>query len=123
MTPSLADLRRIAEAATPGPWMSVSHGRGYTSWLETTVRPLPDGRLVLADHIKHDEDAEYIATFNPVTVIALLDRLQAAEECVKMLNCVNARAGKTWRKCDPKHGLCGPCRVLAAFDALAGEGK
>ena len=61
MTPDLAELRRLAEAATPGPWEHDGEGevwgRGY-------------------DMISHPcmvADARYIAAANPSVVLALLD--------------------------------------------------
>src|SRR5690606_34404356 len=80
LTPErLAELRRIAEAATPGPWRLRNDPR---------YDDVPPDRFVIAsaerDHIAEttqggsftDEDlanARHIATFDPPTVLTLLD--------------------------------------------------
>lgn len=127
MTPSLADLRRIAEAATPGPWRWGTHGVDFLVGA--------DRKVALAGDIRIEQpDAQYIATFNPQTVLALLDRLQAAE---KVVEC--GRNVRHWER-EAAHAQMMseyPRRVqadaeaikanhfyvnaLAAFDAVAGE--
>lgn len=92
----LEGLRRVAEAATPGPW----------EWEPPSKESWPDGDESLvtayvpageqypssvlygwgydASGINaSDEDRSFIATFNPLTVLALLDRLAAAEAAVE----------------------------------------
>ncbi|HHN0559933.1 ead/Ea22-like family protein [Pseudomonas aeruginosa] len=71
-----AELRRVAEAATPGEWRT---GDGDYS--------LPDcvlsGEFVVCEHAGGDVD--YIAAANPKTVLALLDeidRLKAENEAL-----------------------------------------
>ena len=86
----IEELRRLAEAATPGPWrmehMSISahihqvdglHGLascviGYGNW----------------DEPKQSEgakNASFIAAANPATIIALLDELDASKAMVRKL--------------------------------------
>ena len=80
----LAELRRIAEAATPGPWRipgahvfrvvapeTQNQGDPYYPW------------AVIADADPHSVDGEqaavnacYIAAFHPPTVLALLDEIE-----------------------------------------------
>lgn len=63
-----AELRRKAEAATPGPW-EIGDG---------CVQSTLDGHpLVTVGQC--DEDEQYIAAANPAAVLALLDQLDAAE--------------------------------------------
>lgn len=62
----LAELRAKADAATPGPW-----------WNESGVihAPIPgrtDGAAVHPASCEQEEDADFIATFDPDTVKALL---------------------------------------------------
>ncbi|HEJ1456488.1 TPA: ead/Ea22-like family protein [Pseudomonas aeruginosa] len=86
-----AELRRLAEAATPGEWRT---GDGDDS--------LPDcvlsGEFVVCEHAGGDVD--YIAAANPKTVLALLDendRLKAeneelrgaVEQLAEMLNSIH----------------------------------
>lgn len=89
MTENLDQLRQVAERATPGPWekreLPVSVGNstctihapnavGIPTW-----SPLPPE---IAGILKH-EDATHIATFDPPTVLAMLDRAEAAEAAVQ----------------------------------------
>ena len=70
----MSRLREVAEAATPGPWMV-----GETWWLEGVEHEvvLSPGDCEVA--FTHPKDVDHIATFDPPTVLALLDRLEAAE--------------------------------------------
>ena len=74
MTTDTDNLRRLAEAATPGPWFVAERvTRSGLSIVE-------DGRVhgmfpVTAER----HEAAYIAAANPVAILALLDRLRAAE--------------------------------------------
>ncbi|RYG84123.1 MAG: hypothetical protein EON59_13460 [Alphaproteobacteria bacterium] len=80
-TSKIAELRRLAEGATQGEWY----------WDDYRLRARPkDGvgshKLVLyPDHDRHrdyseidasEEDAAFIATFSPTTILALLDALE-----------------------------------------------
>jgi hypothetical protein len=75
----LAELRRLVEAATSGPW-KFSPNRYRTSGVVDAAK-----RRVASSHVgeKSDgqalHDGEFIAAANPATVIRLLDRLAAAE--------------------------------------------
>lgn len=62
------DLREIAAAANPGPW--VRNGRRVL-WPHGTMKV----SLTTADGEIGRFDAEHIATFDPPTVLALLDEL------------------------------------------------
>ena len=60
-------LRRLAKAATPGPWVA--------DGLEGTLDSLSTGRRVAEVTMWPEVDAEFIAAANPATVLGLLDRL------------------------------------------------
>lgn len=92
----LTALRETANAATPGPWSWGEESKGWGDCgpnLETVERgPVysdgSQGSLSTvvgswghdANGISvEDNDATHIAAFDPPTVLALLDRLQAAE--------------------------------------------
>jgi hypothetical protein len=65
-TDDLAALRAVAEAATEGPWEAGKKADVHAS----------------GDHITstwYQPDATHIATFDPPTVLRLLDRLELAE--------------------------------------------
>ena len=62
LTPdALAELWRLAEAATPGPWYGA------------------DELSLLIENERATEDIPYIAAANPAVVLDLLDQLDAAE--------------------------------------------
>lgn len=79
----LEELRSIALAATPGPWNWV----GDLSMNEASLESPSEEGYVLSAYGLHTEgfvdvgesDAAFIAAANPATVLALLDRLEAAE--------------------------------------------
>lgn len=80
------ELRRLAQAATPGPW--INHGR------QPNVAGLPHSavaaKTLLArvyseaygDVEQETANASFIAAANPAAVSELLDRLEAAEKAV-----------------------------------------
>ena len=77
-TPDIAELRRLAEAATPGPWEwddnharpGLRHGRSFGGVLFRC------GALYGPDAA----DAAFIAAANPAAVLALLDHLAHMRE-------------------------------------------
>ena len=70
LTPErLQELRRIAEAATPGPWAFPHQKDPYGCYL-----------LPLSEN-----NASYIATFDPTTVLALLDRIEELEAVLRLV--------------------------------------
>ena len=80
-TPDVAELRRLAEAATPGPWESdglevCQHWSLPEPWhavvnAEISCGPYCYGGSVRP--IERDADAAYIAALSPAVVLALLD--------------------------------------------------
>ena len=79
----LNELRKIAEAATPGPWglwnpavgeshIAIANKVAWRSVVSATG-------FVDDEFIPHWADANHIATFDPPTVLALLSRLEQAE--------------------------------------------
>lgn len=102
-TPDTEALRRVAKAATPGPWRCEE---GSTSYPECDDRDFwaavlsPYGREIVTlqeryslkadDRRDYDFDAHHIATFDPPTVLALLDERDAAANRISELE---ARVG------------------------------
>ena len=81
----LQELRRIAEAATPGPW----EWDKYLNLFSAT------GKVVLTEPFSPDnpdvvearpEDLDYIETFNPETALALLDEIKRLQQKVQRAN-------------------------------------
>jgi hypothetical protein len=93
LSEQLDALRKLAEEATEGPWAA--------SGPEFDGSPVYDNAVVVnnPDSERHDyqicsssspqspSDMEYIAAFNPVTAVALLDRIDALEKEIEALKC------------------------------------
>ena len=83
MTININELRRLAQAATPGPW--INHGR------QPNVSGLPHSAVAAkkllarvyseayGDVKQETANASFIAAVNPAAISELLDRLEAAE--------------------------------------------
>ena len=99
----LKELRKIAESATPGPWTleyensddweagindgdypHTIHGPRNCSFDNWTDKSKIQDYLNRVTEISEmvDEDAEFIATFDPPTVLALITRLEQAGQAV-----------------------------------------
>lgn len=73
------ELRRLAQAATPSPW--VSHGRYIgTPRHMSYIGEVRDQCGNWSDTEKSRADAAFIAAANPAAISELLDRLEAAEK-------------------------------------------
>jgi len=102
-------LRRVAEAATPGPWFQSGSPWFSTGSVVLAGSPDPHVGLVVTDTepwegaraeaqednpgialADPDDDAAFIATFDPPTVLALLDERDAAANRISELE---ARVG------------------------------
>ena len=75
-TPDLAELRRLAEAATPGPWSTAA----FQLVIDVAQR-------IDVGMCGHRDDAAFIAAANPAAVLALLD---AAAERDRLAEAVRA---------------------------------
>lgn len=74
----LTDLRKIAEAATPGPWVYGDNRDGLGNKLHPAKFPGKYNPIADFEYTE-DEDAEHIATFDPASIPALaLAELEAA---------------------------------------------
>ena len=77
------ELRRLAQAATPGPWEFEDVGHKYVvsksgdGWISREVCKL-DGSTMSA--FRQKENGPFIAAANPAAIIEILDRLEATEE-------------------------------------------
>lgn len=143
MTIHLDTLRKTAEAATPGPWIAHELGGEPGYWWVWQESKLPyyggvaevagrDPGTICYPEISggHSDgeqdriDAEFIATFNPETVLALLSRLEQAEQQV-------ARVREVIRQYDPdcltcmcnSDGDCCKCTVADFQETLDGDGR
>ncbi len=73
---NIADLRAKAEAATPGPWSVAGCTIAHTLERNSCCYQV---RTLGGTKIDRKIDKEFIAAANPAVVLALLDRLAAAE--------------------------------------------
>ena len=82
MTLDVTELKRLAQAATPGPW----HVSGYAPEAIRSSNSIV--RAVARRAAPEDtwdvarRDAAYIAAANPQAILALIERLEALEEAV-----------------------------------------
>lgn len=123
MSDNLDNLRKIAEAATPGPWETLG-GQGPFG-THAVCHRMEQGTLVeIAYRDAHFDKANavHIATFDPPTVLALLSRLEQAEQAV-------ARVREVIHEYDPdcltcmcnSDGDCCKCTVADFQEALDGD--
>lgn len=88
-------LREAAEKATPGNWWIDSHGQAMVSFIDNDVLEVfaTDNKRADVRHEdtgnlsrwRNDNDATFIATADPATVLAPLDELEAAEKRIAEL--------------------------------------
>lgn len=98
LTPEkLAELRWLAEAATPGPWEAFGavDGRRGERWLGVTtdMRATESARAgdVFAAQNCTRQDALFIAAANPAAVLALLDERDALAAGVERVRALHQR--------------------------------
>lgn len=126
MTINLETLRKTAEAATPGPREADVYQ--YSSGFRVT-RKNPDhpaGKDTLASPDR-TEDAKFIATFDPPTVLALLSRLEQAEQAVQRVRELHSSIPVVVNFDDAPTDYCDfcgdeqyPCSTIRALD---GDGR
>lgn len=73
------ELRAIAEAATQSTWHLMTGAIGVNPWISVDAWTRPDGSysrggciLNMVAHDEREQDARFIATFDPPTVLRLL---------------------------------------------------
>ena len=83
------ELRRLAQAATPGPWLLLRVGDKSKCFAVADINFL--SVLTVADEcgtsfgaVYLDGDAKFIAAANPAATTELLDRLEAAEKDIAL---------------------------------------
>lgn len=74
----LTDLRKIAEEATPGEWVYGDNRDGLGNKLHPAKFPGKYNPIADFEYTE-DHDAEFIATFDPPTVLTLLNRIADLE--------------------------------------------
>ena len=96
------ELRRLAQAATPGPWVSQGRYIGTPRHM-SYIGEVRDQCGNWSDTEKSRADAAFISAANPAAISELLDRLEAAEKDAahqKALAASALRVAEGWeRKC------------------------
>lgn len=82
----LANLERLARAATPGPW-HVSRNKTHSA-IQRTYKA-PNTRSVARVVAPLDVDAEYIAACSPEAILGLLDELKELRTAAKVAEFLN----------------------------------
>ena len=80
LTPDLAEMRRLAEAATPGPWSTAA----FQLVIDVAQR-------IDVGMCGHRDDAAFIAAANPAAVLALLDERDALAAKVERVRALPAK--------------------------------
>ena len=82
-----AQLRALAEKATPGPW-TIELGEDGDEFSCYIFGQIPSGSTIVA-FVEHEDEAKYIAAADPATILSLLDladRHAALVSAVKAAN-------------------------------------
>ena len=115
MTPEIqAELRRLAEAATPGPWRT-EYLMGAGNDLLTAIvagRATPDDLRVIGSTLA-ERDGKFIAAANPAVVLALLDAAAERDRLAAAIE--HARRVHTCAECAHRDG-CDTIRALPNHD-------
>lgn len=102
-------LREAAEKATPGNWWIDSHGQAMVSFIGNDVLEVftTDNKRSAVRHEdtgnlsrwRNDNDATFIATADPVTVLTLLDELEAKDKQIAELTESLKQAVSGYKSC------------------------
>ena len=88
----LAELRRLLDAATPGPWRDeMMQGQGVTLTAIIAGKPNPDDLRVIGSTLAHNDARVLIAAVNALP--ALLDAAAERDELAAKLGAVRALHG------------------------------
>lgn len=78
----LNKLRELAKAATPGEWIRITdHPYLFVNYLNIDLPKAWDCKVI--GRFDYETDMEYFRYANPAAILALLDRLEAAERDAK----------------------------------------
>lgn len=76
----LQELRRLAEMASRGKWTAGHSESGRPIVFDDNMDRIVYGSRIVGSYRRDENDTIYIAFANPSTIIALIDRLEAAEK-------------------------------------------
>ncbi|MFO3907181.1 ead/Ea22-like family protein [Enterobacter hormaechei] len=126
-------LREAAEKATPGNWWIDSHGQAMVSFIDNDVLEVfaTDNKRTAVRHEdtgnlsrwRNDNDATFIATTDPATVLALLDELEDSEKRIaelergsKVIKCWSCQKSVTVDQVTAEDGFCPSCNCGIDLD-------
>lgn len=111
----LTQLREVAGQSTPGPWAVYDRGIGYEVHNANGYELNGGMRETFTE-----ADATHIATFDPPTVLALLSRLEQAEQAVQRVREVcDSEAYEVTNE----YGTYNAVAVDNIIEALDGDGR
>jgi hypothetical protein len=76
---TLTELRKLAEAATPGPWREGTPPPNGTTTVGTV-------QGLMTAHCFNGRDSAFISAANPATILALLDLIAQCKEALSVAN-------------------------------------
>lgn len=121
---NINQLREIAEKATQGTWgfggVGVSGGEGAEEFIAitdpNTGRRIDDLRMPMFEGLRHSAaNGEFIATFDPPTVLAMLDALAIAAQFAYCYAPTVNENGTDGPEIVGPCGFCSGCRLTAAL--------
>ena len=82
---NINELRRLAQAATPGPWKMLPVGDGRQKFAVAdseflSILTVTDEGGATFGTVYDDADAKFIAAANPAAISELIDRIETAEK-------------------------------------------
>lgn len=93
----LDELRKLANAATPGPWQANSDDiwgdRDSDGWTVVAMCPCPKSPHGSARRLDWGRDASFIAAANPSTILALLDEIDRCHARLEIDHVWHATSG------------------------------
>ena len=108
----LTELREIVEAATPGPWEAELAAKrkctalncDFDHWYNLVH---VEGVALFKDSVLATEDALHIATFDPPTVLALIDEIERLRETLATVKAITVGTPECDKYDDKSPVTCG----------------
>ena len=124
-TPDVAELRRLLDAATPGPWRDeMMQGQGLTLTAIIAGKPNPDDLRVIGSTLAHNDARAIVAAVNALPALldaaAERDALAAKVARVRALHASSGTAESQGYDGEGEYGLIAPyCTGCEASDEYA----
>lgn len=125
----LYELEKLAKAATPGPWrwrhfgrmteppvLVADHGSRHVIITDAMTRCRTNGDLI--PMYQDQPNSDYIASANPTTILALIQRVRNLERVAEAAKAL--KNGNSICTCE-RSGICERCTLHEALAALEDE--